>query len=252
MELKLEDYAKRIDRFYYEIMREYADDAPTTKDLEIFIRPSSGYLDVWRFVLQDDGIKLGFDFKHSLKGEDCFVSRDVWHNLAKNPDPPWLFPKTSIDVVDRLHLVPSFIDLKYLPKNETESYKFGILESVKIYLSNIWIREKEENPNYVGKSINKTKKNHDELDELIIKIADSLKERSIDSIKNEIKRELRKLKLQSRKYDKEGILLQWKDDKRITFIWKHKNAEGKIYEKTCSHGTLKNRISKLAKIGVIS
>ena len=125
-------------------------------------------------------------------------------------------------------------------------------EPVKIYLSNIWIREKEENPNYVGKSINKTKKNHDELDELIIKIADSLKERSIDSIKNEIKRELRKLKLQSRKYDKKGILLQWKDDKRLTFIWKHKNAEGKIYEKTCSHGTLKNRISKLAKIGVIS
>ena len=252
MELKLEDYARRIDRFYYEIMREYADDAPTTKDLEIFIRPSSGYLDVWRFVLQDNGIKSGFDFKHSLKGEDCFVSRDVWHNLAKNPDPPWLFPKTSIDAVDRLHLVPSFIDLKYLPKNETESYKFGMLESVKIYLSNIWIREKEENPNYVGKSINKTKKNHDELDELIIKIADSLKERSIDSIKNEIKRELRKLKLQSRKYDKEGILLQWKDDKRSTFIWKHKNADGKIYEKTCSHGTLKNRISKLAKIGVIS
>ena len=252
MELKLEDYARRIDRFYYEIMREYADDAPTTKDLEIFIRPSSGYLDVWRFVLQDNGIKSGFDFKHSLKGEDCFVSRDVWNNLAKNPDPPWLFPKTSIDVVDRLHLVPSFIDLNYMPKNETESYKFGMLESVKIYLSNIWIRKKEENPNYVGKSINKTKKNHDELDELIIKIADSLKERSIDSIKNEIKRELRKLKLQSRKYDKEGILLQWKDDKRITFIWKHKNAEGKIYEKTCSHGTLKNRISKLAKIGVIS
>ena len=31
-----------------------------------------------------------------------------------------------------------------------------------------------------------------------------------------------------------------------------KNADGKIYEKTCSHGTLKNRISKLAKIGVIS
>ena len=68
------------------------------------------------------------------------------------------------------------------------------------------------------------------------------------SIKNEIKRELRKLKLQSRKYDKKGILLQWKDDKRLTFIWKLKNAEGKIYEKTCSHGTLKNRISKLAKI----
>ena len=37
MELKLEDYARRIDRFYYEIMREYADGAPTTKDLEIFI-----------------------------------------------------------------------------------------------------------------------------------------------------------------------------------------------------------------------
>ena len=54
MELKLEDYARRIDRFYYEIMREYAEGDPTTKDIEIFIRPSSGYLDVWRFVLQDD------------------------------------------------------------------------------------------------------------------------------------------------------------------------------------------------------
>ena len=125
MELKLEDYAKRIDRFYYEIMREYADDAPTTKDLEIFIRPSSGYLDVWRFVLQDNGIKSGFDFKHSLKGEDCFVSRDVWNNLAKNPDPPWLFPKTSIDAVDRLHLVPSFIDLNYLPKMKRNHISLG-------------------------------------------------------------------------------------------------------------------------------
>ena len=59
MELKLEDYARRIDRFYYEIMREYADDAPTTKDLEIFIRPSSGYLEVWHFVLQVVGTYSG-------------------------------------------------------------------------------------------------------------------------------------------------------------------------------------------------
>ena len=252
MELKLEDYARRIDRFYYEIMREYADDAPTTKDLEIFIRPSSGYLDVWHYVLQDVGTYSGNNIQHSLRGEDCIVSMDIWRNLAKNPDPPWVFQNKAFDFVDRLYLVPLFVNLEYLPKNETEYYRFAMPEPVKIYLSNVWIREKEENANYVGKSINKTKKNYDELDQLIIKIADSLKERSIDSIKNEIKRELRKLKLQSRKYDKKGILLQWKDDKRLTFIWKHKNAEGKIYEKTCSHGTLKNRISKLAKIGVIS
>ena len=125
---------------------------------------------------------------------------DIWRDLAKNPDPPWVFPENnSVESVNKLLLVPSFVYLKYFPKNETESYKFGMLESVKIYLSNIWIREKEENPNYVGKSINKMKKNHDELDELILKIADSLRERSIDSIKNEIKRELRKLKLQRRK-----------------------------------------------------
>ena len=30
-----------------------------------------------------------------------------------------------------------------------------------------------------------------------------------------------------------------------------KNRDEKITEKTCSHGTLKNRISKLEKIGVI-
>ena len=81
--------------------------------------------DVWRFVLQDNGIKSGFDFKHSLKGEDCLVSRDVWKNLAKNPDPPWLFPKTSIDAVDRLHLVPSFIDLTTCQKMKRNHISLG-------------------------------------------------------------------------------------------------------------------------------
>ena len=32
----------------------------------------------------------------------------------------------------------------------------------------------------------------------------------------------------------------------------YQDKDGKITEKTCSHGTLKNRISKLAKICVIS
>ena len=75
MELKLEDYARRRDRMYYEIMREYADGDQTSKDFEIFIRPSSGYLGVWYFKLQDDGSKLGVDLKHSLRGEDCIVSK---------------------------------------------------------------------------------------------------------------------------------------------------------------------------------
>ena len=143
MELKLEDYARRIDRFYYEIIREYADDAPTTKDLEIFIRPSSGYLEVWHFVLQDVGTYSGNKIQPSLRGEDCFVSMDIWRNLAKNPDPPWVFQNKSADFVDRLYLVPSSIHLKYLPKNENEYYRFAMPEPVKIFLSNIWVREKK-------------------------------------------------------------------------------------------------------------
>ena len=87
---------------------------------------------------------------------------------------------------------------------------------------------------------------------MIIEIANSEKDRSVDTIRNQIKKELRKEKYKNRVYDKDGILQQWKDDKRYTFIWRHKNIDGKITEKTCSHGTLKNRISKLAKIGVIS
>ena len=77
-------------------------------------------------------------------------------------------------------------------------------------------------------------------------------DRSVDIIKNQVKKELRKENLKNRIFDKEGILLQWKADKRSTFIWRHKNTDGKITEKTCAHGTLKNRISKLVKIGVIS
>ena len=54
MELKLEDYAQREGRIYYEFMREYAEGVYANLDFEIFIRPSSGYLVVWRFELQDD------------------------------------------------------------------------------------------------------------------------------------------------------------------------------------------------------
>ena len=108
---------------YYEIMREYADGDQTSKDFEIFIRPSSGYLGVWYFKLQDDGSKLAIDHKHSRRGEDCTISMDIWRDLAKNTDPPWVFPKNnSVKSVNKLFLVPSFVYVKYLPKNEKEFY----------------------------------------------------------------------------------------------------------------------------------
>ena len=88
-------------------------------------------------------IKLVIDHEHSLRGEDCIVSMDIWRDLAKNPDPPWVFQNKSADFVDRLYLVPLFVYLKYLPKNETEYYRFAMPEPVKIYLSNIWVRKKQ-------------------------------------------------------------------------------------------------------------
>ena len=114
------------------------------------------------------------------------------------------------------------------------------------------LNEKDKFLKHFGKPLKNSPKPVDELDQLIIEIANSGKDRSVDTIKNQIKKELRKEKYKNRIYDKDGILLQWKADKRSTFNWRHKNKDGKITEKTCSHGTLKNRISKLAKICVIS
>ena len=119
-------------------------------------------------------------------------------------------------------------------------------------ISNYSDTQRNEFLKHFGKPVKNSPKPVDELDQLIIEIANSEKDRSVDTIRNQIKKELRKEKYKNRIYDKDGILQQWKDDKRYTFIWRHKNIDGKITEKTCSHGTLKNRISKLAKIGVIS
>ena len=56
MELKLEDYAKRENRMWYEIMREHAEGAHAERGPGIFLRPSSGCLEVLHFIKQDDGI----------------------------------------------------------------------------------------------------------------------------------------------------------------------------------------------------
>ena len=254
MELKLEDYARRRDHMYYEIMREYADGANTKRDLEIFIRPASGYLEVSHFILQDKETNTFslLQYSRSLRGTECTVSAVILKDMALN-EPPWVIPaKPAFEPWESLLLYPSFILHEYTPKDETEYYRFGMPEPVTIHLSNVWVREKEKVPNYFGKASNNIVKTHDELDQLIIKIANSGENRSVDTIKNQIKSEFRKDKLKNRSFDKEGILLQWKDHKKTSFIWRHKNTDGKITEKTCSHGTLKNRISKLAKIGVIS
>ena len=55
MELKLEDYAKRINRMWYEIMREHAEGAHPESVRDMFLRPSSGCLEVLHFIKQDDG-----------------------------------------------------------------------------------------------------------------------------------------------------------------------------------------------------
>ena len=156
MELKLEDYARRIDRFYYEIMREYADGAPTTKDLEIFIRPDSGYLVVWHFCLQNDETYFGVDRKHSLRGTDCNVPKEKLRDMGKNPEPPWFFQKTPADTLDKLPLVPSFVYSKYTPKNDIEYFKFSILEPMNIHLSNVWVREKHIESEKLEKSMKKS------------------------------------------------------------------------------------------------
>ena len=134
MELKLEDYAKREDRMYYEIMREYADGDQTSKDFEIFIHPDSGYLVVWHFCLQNDETYFGVDSKHSLRGIDCNVPIEKLRDMGKNPEPPWFFQKTPADSLDKLPLIPSFVYSKYIPKKDIEYFRFGIPEPVTIHL----------------------------------------------------------------------------------------------------------------------
>ena len=95
MELKLEDYAKRENRIWYEIMREYADGLHMEKGPAMFLRPSSGYLVVWHFTLKEDEKDKtynGFEKTQSLRGMDCSVPAAIWMDWALNAEPPWNVP----------------------------------------------------------------------------------------------------------------------------------------------------------------
>ena len=59
MELKLEDYAKREHRMWYEIMKEQTKKSHLINKLRMFVRPSSGWIEVWSFIPQEDGSKMG-------------------------------------------------------------------------------------------------------------------------------------------------------------------------------------------------
>ena len=104
---------------------------------------------------------------------------------------------------------------------------------------------------YYDKPIRRNPGPLDELDELLVRIINNAMNRESQKVWNSIKSELRKEKIQNRKFDTESILLQWKDEKRDTFYWRHLNAAGGKKEMSCSYRSLKNRITKLAKIGVI-
>ncbi|SVC65339.1 uncharacterized protein METZ01_LOCUS318193, partial [marine metagenome] len=128
-------------------MREHAEDAHTKKGLDMFLRPSSGSLKVWNFTLKDDETDKtydGLEQTQSLRGADCTVSAARWMDWALNEEPPWIVPaKPANGPMESLLLVPSFIYQEYIPKDETEYYRFGMPEPVTIHLSNVWVREKQ-------------------------------------------------------------------------------------------------------------
>ena len=71
------------------------------------------------------------------------------------------------------------------------------------------LTEKENFAKHFGKTLRDTPQIKDELDELLLKIFKNEDDRSIIKIWNIIRSELGKEKIQKRKYDNEGILLQW-------------------------------------------
>ena len=149
MDLRLEDYARKEGREWYEILRNHVKEKPEKKVIRIFLRPSSGRISINHFRSTDakpDTFTLIAEFDRTLRGIDCDISFDYWNELALT-DPPWIFPaRLDFGLAKYLSITPSFVLLDYTPKDDKESFLFSIPQPVTIHLSSIWVEKKDPAP----------------------------------------------------------------------------------------------------------
>ena len=149
MDLRLEDYARKEGREWYEILRNHVKEKPEKNVIRIYLRPSSGRISINHFRSTDakpDTFTLIAEFDRTLRGIDCDISFDYWNELALT-DPPWIFPaRLDFGLAKYLSITPSFVLLDYTPKDEKEYFRFSIPETVTIHLSSIWVEKKDPAP----------------------------------------------------------------------------------------------------------
>ena len=98
MDLRLEDYARKEGREWYEILRNHVKEKPEKNVIRIYLRPSSGRISINHFRSTDakpDTFTLIAEFDRTLRGIDCDISFDYWKDLALT-DPPWIFPAQPV------------------------------------------------------------------------------------------------------------------------------------------------------------
>ena len=138
MELKLEDYAKREHRMWYEIMKEQTKKSHLNNKLTMFVRPSSGWVEVWSFIPQEDGSKMGLDLgKRSLESITCYLEPELWQDMSIR-EPPWKnFGANEFLTIHSLKFVPSFALEDYARQAEGGEYRYKLSKDLVKYLSNL-------------------------------------------------------------------------------------------------------------------
>ena len=149
MDLRLEDYARKEGREWYEILRNHVKEKPEKNVIRIYLRPSSGVISILHLRSTDaepGTSTLIAEFDQTLRGIDCDISFDYWKDLALT-DPPWIFPAQPVfNLAKYLSITPSFVLLDYTPKDDKESFLFSIPQPVTIHLSSIWVEKKDPAP----------------------------------------------------------------------------------------------------------
>ena len=149
MDLRLEDYARKENREWYEILRNLVKEKPEKNVIRIYLRPSSGVISILHLRSTDaepGTSTLIAEFDQTLRGIDCDISFDYWKELALT-DPPWIFPaRLDLGLAKYLSITPSFVLLDYTPKDDKEYFRFSIPEPVTIHLLSIWFEKKDPAP----------------------------------------------------------------------------------------------------------
>ena len=186
--------------------------------------------------------------EEKLHGFDSglFYLEPVYQREFYNVPPPWepfLFYCPS-ELIKKLRRLP-----------EPEEKLYVRCSGEKFDEKSLFIKKiEEEKPKLFPKSdpidgkINEkpSNKSLDQMNQLLIQIQKNNPEWTAGQVWNELGREVMRRK---RIYDKEEILLNFRDDKKDTLLWN--SGRGKNKQSSIGLNTLRNRITELRKAGLI-